>query len=67
MREKIIALAKKNGADIVGFAPAGRFSENDPIFKILPQTKTVIGPGSPGHLPGRGGRHYLLPVHHHGC
>lgn len=43
MREKIIALAKKNGADIVGFAPAGRFSENDPIFKILPQTKTVIG------------------------
>ena len=43
MREKIIALAKKNGADIVGFAPAGRFSENDPIFKILPQTKTIIG------------------------
>ena len=43
MREQIIELAKKNGADIVGFAPAGRFSENDPIFKILPQTKTVIG------------------------
>ena len=43
MRERIIELAKKNGADIVGFAPASRFSQDDPIFKILPQTKTVIG------------------------
>ena len=43
MREKIIALAKENGADLVGFAPAARFQENDPIFKILPQTRTVIG------------------------
>ena len=39
----IIKIAKENGADIVGFAPAGRFDENDPIFKIFPGTKTVIG------------------------
>ena len=45
MRERIIELAKKNGADLVGFAPAARFGENDPIFKILPTTKTVIGLG----------------------
>lgn len=43
MREKIIELAKANGADIVGFAPANRFSEDNPIFKIMPETKTVIG------------------------
>lgn len=43
MRNKIIEVAKKNGADIVGFAPASRFEINDPIFKIMPETKTVIG------------------------
>ena len=43
MRERIINLAKKNGADIVGFASADRFDKNDPIFKIMPETKTVIG------------------------
>ena len=43
MRNKIIELAKKNGADIVGFAPASRFEKNDPIFRIMPETKTVIG------------------------
>ena len=43
LREEIIALAKKNGADIVGFAPASRFAPDDAIFKILPETKTVIG------------------------
>jgi len=43
MRERIIELAKQNGADIVGFAPAERFDKEDPIFKIMPQTKTVIG------------------------
>ena len=43
MRNKIIEIAKKNGADIVGFAPASRFAANDPIFKIFPDTKTVIG------------------------
>jgi len=43
MREKIIDMAKANGADLVGFAPASRFDANDPIFKIFPGTKTVIG------------------------
>ena len=43
MRERIIELAKANGADIVGFAPAERFSKDNPIFKIMPETKTVIG------------------------
>lgn len=45
MRNKIIELAKKCDADIVGFAPASRFDKNDPIFKIFPNTKTVIGLG----------------------
>lgn len=45
MREKIIEIAKKYDADIVGFAPTSRFDKNDPIFKIFPQTKTVIGLG----------------------
>ena len=43
MREKIIELAKANGADIVGFAPSSRFEKDNPIFKIMPETKTVIG------------------------
>ncbi len=43
MRNKIIELAKANGADIVGFAPASRFEKDNPIFKIMPETKTVIG------------------------
>lgn len=43
MENRIISIAKANGADLVGFAPASRFSENDPIFKIFPGTKTVIG------------------------
>ncbi|MBQ4270169.1 MAG: hypothetical protein IJB97_11045, partial [Clostridia bacterium] len=45
MRNKIIELAKKCDADIVGFAPASRFDSSDPIFKIFPNTKTVIGFG----------------------
>ncbi|MBQ4527940.1 MAG: hypothetical protein II998_07695 [Clostridia bacterium] len=43
MKNRIIELAKANGADIVGFAPAGRFDKNSPLFKIMPETKTVIG------------------------
>lgn len=43
MRDRIIELAKKNGADIVGFASADRFDKENPIFKIMPETKTVIG------------------------
>ena len=42
MREKLIALAKSQGVDLVGFAPASRFPADDPIFKIFPGTKTVI-------------------------
>ena len=45
MKEKIIALAKSNCADIVGFASADRFDKNDPIFKIFPNVKTGIGLG----------------------
>ena len=43
MKNKIIEIAKANGADIVGFASAKRFREDNPIFKIMPETKTVIG------------------------
>lgn len=43
MRDKIIEIAMANCADIVGFAPADRFDQNDAIFKIMPETKTVIG------------------------
>lgn len=42
MREEIIKIAKDNLADIVGFASADSFDKNDPIFKIYPNTKTVI-------------------------
>lgn len=45
MREQIIALAKKLDADLVGFAPADRFAKDDPIFRIFPETKTVVGLG----------------------
>ena len=43
MKEEIIRIAKENLADLVGFASASAFDENDPIFKIFPNTKTVIG------------------------
>lgn len=43
LKEKVIALAKENSADIVGFAPAERFEKDSPIFRLLPETKTVIG------------------------
>ncbi len=45
MREKIIQLAKRYDADLVGFAPASRFEEGDPLFRIFPEVKTVIGLG----------------------
>ena len=45
MNKKIIELAKKCDADIVGFAPASRFSDDDPLFKIFPGVTTVIGLG----------------------
>ena len=45
MKNRIIECAKKLAADLVGFAPASRFSKNDAIFKIFPEVKTVIGLG----------------------
>lgn len=42
MKEQIIEIAKKNLADIVKFAPADRFDKDSAIFKIFPETKTVI-------------------------
>ena len=45
MRNAIIECAKKYDADVVGFAPASRFSSDDAIFKIFPGVKTVIGMG----------------------
>lgn len=45
MKNKIIEIVKKYDADIVGFAPADRFSKDDAIFKVFPETKTVIGLG----------------------
>lgn len=43
LRKRIIETARANGADIIGFAPADRFDAQDAIFKIMPETKTVIG------------------------
>jgi len=45
MKNKIIECAKRFDADIVGFAPASRFSKDDAVFKIFPKTNTVIGLG----------------------
>ncbi len=42
MKQQIINIAKENLADLVGFASAEQFQPDDPIFKIFPQTKTVI-------------------------
>ena len=42
MKQEIVRIAKENLADLVGFASASQFEKNDPIFKIFPQTKTVI-------------------------
>jgi len=45
MKNKIIECAKKYDTDIIGFASADRFSKDDAIFKVFPDTKTVIGLG----------------------
>ena len=42
MKDSIIKIAKENLADIAGFASAERFSKDDAIFKIFPETKSVI-------------------------
>jgi len=41
-KEKLIACAKAEAADLVGFAPASRFPAEDPIFRIFPEVRTVI-------------------------
>lgn len=43
MQNKVIEIAKANGADIVGFAPISRFDKNDAVLKLMPNAKTVIG------------------------
>lgn len=43
MKQRIIDLAKSQGADIVGFAPISRFDEDSAVRKIFPEAKTVIG------------------------
>lgn len=45
MITKITECAKRFDADIVGCASSARFSPDDPIFRIFPETKTVIGLG----------------------
>ncbi len=42
LKNEIIRIAKSNMVDIVGFASADDFDKNDPIFEIMPETKTVI-------------------------
>ena len=60
MKDKIITIAKANGADLVGFAPAERFAADDPIFQILPET---IGVSQRG---GNGGFAVIGTVQTHG-
>lgn len=45
MKEKIIALCKKCGADLVGFAPISRFPADSAVHRLMPEAKTVIGLG----------------------
>ena len=45
MKERIIELCKKCGADLVGFAPIDRFPESSAVRLIMPEAKTVIGLG----------------------
>lgn len=45
MRNKIIECARRYDADIVGFASRDRFAKDDPVFRVFPETKTVIGLG----------------------
>ena len=45
MKQKIIDLAKRYDADVVGFASINRFDKGDAIFDIMPGVKTVVGLG----------------------
>ena len=43
MKEKVIELCQKCGADLVGFAPYSRFPKDSAVHRLLPEGKTVIG------------------------
>ena len=43
MRDRIIELCKKCGADLVGFAPIDRFPADTAVRRLMPEAKTVIG------------------------
>lgn len=45
LKKNVERIAKENLADIVGIASAERFPKDDPIFKIFPEVKSVIGLG----------------------
>ena len=45
MKERIIELSKKWGADLVGFATIDRFPEDSAVRRLMPEAKTVIGLG----------------------
>ena len=45
MKERIIELCRKCGADLVGFAPIERFPEDSAVRKLMPDARTVIGLG----------------------
>lgn len=43
MKERITALARECGADLIGFAPIHRFPEDSAVRRLMPEAKTVIG------------------------
>ena len=45
MREEIIRKCREWGADLVGFSPIDRFSQESVVRRLLPEAKTVIGLG----------------------
>ncbi len=45
MKDKIISLCHKCGADLVGFAPVSRFPSSSAVHRLMPEAKTVIGLG----------------------
>lgn len=42
LKEEIVALARKNWVDLVSVAPASRFDREDPVFRIMPEVRSVI-------------------------
>ena len=43
LEEQLIDCLKKESADLVGFAGIGRLSPDDPVLKIFPGAKSIIG------------------------